>query len=62
VLSPLLANIALSALDEHFTRQWNTAMGSYYQRSQRRRNGLGNWRLVRYADDCVPRTPLEVAM
>ena len=62
ILSPLLANIALSALDEHFTRQWNTAMGSYYQRSQRRRNGLGNWRLVRYADDCVPRTPLEVAM
>jgi RNA-directed DNA polymerase len=53
ILSPLLANIALSALDEHFTRQWNTAMGSYYQRSQRRRNGLGNWRLVRYADDFV---------
>jgi RNA-directed DNA polymerase len=53
VLSPLLANIALSVLDEHFTRQWNTAMGSYYQRSQRRRNGLGNWRLVRYADDFV---------
>ena len=53
ILSPLLANIALSVLDEHFTRQWNTAMGSYYQRSQRRRNGLGNWRLVRYADDFV---------
>jgi RNA-directed DNA polymerase len=48
-----LANIALSVLDEHFTRQWNTAMGSYYQRSHRRRNGLGNWRLVRYADDFV---------
>ena len=45
ILSPLLANIALSVLDEHFTRQWNTAMGSAYQRSQRRRNGLGNWRL-----------------
>ena len=53
ILSPLLANIALSVLDEHFARQWNTAMGSYYQRSQRRRNGLGNWRLVRYADDFV---------
>jgi RNA-directed DNA polymerase len=53
ILSPLLANIALSVLDEHFTRQWNTAMGSAYQRSQRRRNGLGNWRLVRYADDFV---------
>ena len=53
ILSPLLANIALSVLDEHFTRQWDTAMGSAYQRSQRRRNGLGNWRLVRYADDFV---------
>ena len=53
ILSPLLANIALSVLDEHFARQWKTAMGSYYQRSQRRRNGLGNWRLVRYADDFV---------
>ena len=52
VLSPLLANIALSVLDEHFTRQWDTTMGSAYQRSQRRRNGLGNWRLVRYADLC----------
>ena len=62
ILSPLLANIALSVLDEHFTRQWNTAMSSYYQRSQRRRNGLGNWRLVRYADDCMPRTRLEAAM
>jgi len=39
-------------LDEHFTRQWNTAMSSYHQRSQRR-NSLGNWRLVRYADDFV---------
>ncbi|MFL5532581.1 MAG: group II intron reverse transcriptase/maturase [Gemmatimonadales bacterium] len=53
ILSPLLANIALSVLDEHFARQWKTAMGSSYQRSQRRRNGLGNWRLVRYADDFV---------
>ena len=44
ILSPLLANIALSVLDEHFTRQWDTEMGSAYQRSQRRRNGLGNWR------------------
>src|SRR5919112_2452915 len=53
ILSPLLASIALSGRDEHFTRQWDTAMGSAYQRSQRRRNGLGNWRLVRYADDFV---------
>ena len=27
ILSPLLANIALSVLDEHFTRQWHTDDG-----------------------------------
>jgi RNA-directed DNA polymerase len=50
ILSPLLANIALSALDEHFARQWQD---SKYQRDKRRMKGLGNWRLVRYADDFV---------
>jgi len=53
ILSPLLANIALSALDEHFTRQWNTEMGDAGQRRRRVRNGMGNWRLIRYADDFV---------
>lgn len=53
ILSPLLANIALSALDEHFARQWDTEMGSRWRRTERRRKGLGNWRLVRYADDFV---------
>jgi RNA-directed DNA polymerase len=53
ILSPLLANIALSALDEHFTRQWNTEMGDPNQRRRRIRNGQGNWRLIRYADDFV---------
>jgi len=55
ILSPLLANIALSALDEHFTRQWNPdgVMGSQSRRAKRKRDGLGNWRLVRYADDFV---------
>ena len=53
ILSPLLANIALSALDEHFTRQWNTEMGDGSRRRRRRRQGLGNWRLIRYADDFV---------
>jgi RNA-directed DNA polymerase len=61
ILSPLLANIALSALDEHFDRQWQHEMGSDKRRARRRKNGLGNWRLIRYADDCVPRTRLEVA-
>src|SRR5713226_10480203 len=53
ILSPLLANIALSALDDHFTRQWQEQMGTNWQRAKRRRNGLGTWRLIRYADDFV---------
>ena len=53
ILSPLLANIALSALDDQFMRQWQAQMGSDWQRRKRRRNGLGNWRLIRYADDFV---------
>ena len=53
ILSPLLANIALSALDDHFTRQWHTQMGNQVQRAKRKRHGLANWRLVRYADDFV---------
>jgi RNA-directed DNA polymerase len=53
ILSPLLANIALSQLDEHFTRQWRQDMGTEYQRRKRKRNGHGNWRLVRYCDDFV---------
>jgi RNA-directed DNA polymerase len=53
ILSPLLANIALSALDDHFDRQWHQEMGSARQRRMRKKNGLGNWRLVRYCDDFV---------
>src|SRR3984957_4937398 len=39
ILSPLLANIALSALDDHFDRQWQQEMGTKQQRANRRRNG-----------------------
>ncbi|MFF2432261.1 reverse transcriptase/maturase family protein [Streptomyces mirabilis] len=53
ILSPLLANIALSALDEHFHAQWHSLMDGKYQREKRRKSGAGNWRLVRYADDFV---------
>ena len=53
ILSPLLANIALSALDEHFDRQWHQDMGTSRQRVNRKAKGLGNWRLIRYADDFV---------
>ena len=52
ILSPLLANIALSALDEHFDRQRRQYMGNDTQRANRRRHGQGNWKLIRYADLC----------
>jgi RNA-directed DNA polymerase len=53
ILSPLLANIALSVVDDHFECQRREQMGSDQQRAKRKRNGLGNWKLVRYADDFV---------
>jgi RNA-directed DNA polymerase len=53
ILSPLLANIALSVLDDHFTGQWQQQMGTNDQRRARRRRGQGNWRLIRFADDFV---------
>ena len=53
ILSPLLANIALSALDDHFAETWQTVMSTDMRRRTRRKKGLGNWRLVRYADDFV---------
>jgi RNA-directed DNA polymerase len=53
ILSPLLANIALSALDQHFAETWQTTMSTCMRRRTRRRKGLGTWRLVRYADDFV---------
>jgi RNA-directed DNA polymerase len=52
ILSPLLANIALSALDEHFTQKWE-ALGPAWTRAKRRRQGVPTYRLVRYADDFV---------
>jgi RNA-directed DNA polymerase len=52
ILSPLLANIALSVLDEHFTAAWE-GFGPPWTRKKRTRKGLGTWRLVRYADDFV---------
>jgi RNA-directed DNA polymerase len=53
ILSPLLANITLSRLDEHFDQRWREKMGSFRQRANRRRQGTGNWKLIRYADDLV---------
>jgi RNA-directed DNA polymerase len=53
ILSPLIFNIALGALDEHLTGPWKTGgqMSTASRRAARRRNGLPNWRIVRYADD-----------
>jgi RNA-directed DNA polymerase len=52
ILSPLLSNVALSVLDEYFAQAWQ-AMGDSHARERRRRKGLANYRIVRYADDWV---------
>lgn len=55
ILSPLLANIALSVLDEDLHAPWQhgQAMSTSMRRRRRRWKELPNWRLVRYADDFV---------
>jgi RNA-directed DNA polymerase len=53
ILSPLLANIALSVLDDHFAEAWQRDMATRPQRESRRRRGHATYRLVRYADDFV---------
>ena len=55
IISPLLANIALSALDEAVMAPWAEGGEQSTQgaRQRRRRKGMGNWRIVRYADDFV---------
>jgi len=53
ILSPLLANIALSVLDDHFDQKWRQEMGTEWQRKKRRQHGQGNYKIVRYADDFV---------
>jgi RNA-directed DNA polymerase len=56
----LLSNVALSVLDEHIAHGPGGPGASQYERAKRRRHGLPNYRLCRYADDCVPRTLKEV--
>jgi RNA-directed DNA polymerase len=51
ILSPLLANIALSVLDEHIAQAPGGPRSSSVERARRRRHGRANFRLVRYADD-----------
>ncbi len=52
VSSPLLASIALSVLDEHFTAKWE-ALGPYWTRDKHKRNGGAVFRMIRYSDDFV---------
>lgn len=50
ILSPLLANVVLSALDEHFCAK-RDAHGSDWRRIAHRKRGGATYRIVRYADD-----------
>lgn len=52
ILSPLLANIALSELDDHVHRVWTTHTNATARMMHRRRGGA-TFRLTRYADDFV---------
>jgi RNA-directed DNA polymerase len=58
IASPLLANIALSVLDEHFCAKWDAHWPSWRREVHRKRGGA-TYRIVRYADDCAPRTRRE---
>ena len=51
ILSPLLSNVALSVLDELIAQGPGGPGASPYERARRRRQGLPNYRLCRYADD-----------
>jgi RNA-directed DNA polymerase len=51
ILSPLLANVALSILDEHIAQARGGPVSGKVERAWRQRRGLPNFRLVRYADD-----------
>ena len=53
ILSPLLANLALSVLDEHFGQLWQETSATAWKRASRASRGLPTYRLVRYADDFV---------
>ncbi|MGH3804724.1 MAG: group II intron reverse transcriptase/maturase, partial [Pseudonocardiaceae bacterium] len=52
ILSPLLANLALTHLDDHFQARWAVHRFGYQRRRHRARGGA-TYRLVRYADDFV---------
>ncbi len=51
VLSPVLANVALSVLDRHFEAAWRAH--TWQQRARHRAKGHPSYRMIRYADDFV---------
>jgi RNA-directed DNA polymerase len=51
VASPLLANVALTVLDEHIAQIPGGPSSTAVERAKRKRHGQANYRLVRYADD-----------
>ena len=50
VISPLLANVYLNEFDQWAATRWDLKK---YARERRRQAGLGNYKMVRYADDFV---------
>jgi hypothetical protein len=54
-MTPLPAIIALSALDDHFARQWQQLMKTPLQRQARRKRGLGKGRHRRGGHQCLRR-------
>ena len=53
ILSPLMANVALNTLDQHFAGAWQAMGANSGQRQRRRLRGEPTYRLVRYCDDFV---------
>ena len=55
ILSPLIFNVVMSALDEHVMGPWKDGgtMSTNGKRAYRRSRGRPTWRIVRFADDFV---------
>lgn len=53
IVSPLFANLALTALDDHFEAAWAATSKYRNQRTYLRSKGVATCRLVRYSDDFV---------
>jgi RNA-directed DNA polymerase len=53
IASPLLANIALSALDRQYEADWQATNRYLGQRAYLRSKGYATYRMIRYADDLI---------